>query len=236
MYDIYVYVYDCRCQQCGAGTYSGRGSIDCFECEDGKYKSNQDDLCLDCPVHSWTLGTGKTNPSSCQCEAGFFGRFATACTESAPGNYKMEIGSGKCTDCTPETYSVKTQAISAETCLQRDSSETNNISGATFCICKPGLVRDCWSNKCLECNPIQLYDNGECTTCPADAACDGFASIKCKPSTYLTTPQGRTKWCNLDLKIISPGSRTRDFTVVGRYNYRYAVKTSSSLMKFGLTG
>jgi len=31
-------------------------------------------------------------------------------------------------------------------------------------------------------------------------------------------------WCNLNLKIISPGSRTRDFTVVGRYNYRYAVK------------
>ena len=40
-------------------------------------------------------------------------------------------------------------------------------------------------------------------------------------------------WCNLNLKIISPGSRTRDFTVVGRYNYRYAVKAfiklSSSL-------
>jgi len=32
-------------------------------------------------------------------------------------------------------------------------------------------------------------------------------------------------WCNLNLKIISPGSRTRDFTIVGRYNYRCAVKT-----------
>ena len=31
------------------------------------------------------------------------------------------------------------------------------------------------------------------------------------------------KWCNLNLEIISLGSRTRDFTVVGRYNYRYAV-------------
>ena len=30
-------------------------------------------------------------------------------------------------------------------------------------------------------------------------------------------------WCNLNLKIISSGSRTRDFTVVGQYNYRYAV-------------
>jgi len=30
-------------------------------------------------------------------------------------------------------------------------------------------------------------------------------------------------WCNLNLKIISSGNRTRDFTVVGRYNYRYAV-------------
>jgi len=32
-------------------------------------------------------------------------------------------------------------------------------------------------------------------------------------------------WCNLYLKIISPGSRTLDFTVVGRHDYRYAVKT-----------
>jgi len=30
-------------------------------------------------------------------------------------------------------------------------------------------------------------------------------------------------WCNLNLEIISPGSRTRDFTVICRYNYRYAV-------------
>jgi len=30
-------------------------------------------------------------------------------------------------------------------------------------------------------------------------------------------------WCNLNLEIIFPGSRTRDFTVVCRYNYRYAV-------------
>ena len=29
--------------------------------------------------------------------------------------------------------------------------------------------------------------------------------------------------CNLNLKIISPGNRTRDFRVVGRYNYLYAV-------------
>jgi len=36
-------------------------------------------------------------------------------------------------------------------------------------------------------------------------------------------------WCNLNLKIISPGSRTRDFTVVGRYNYHYAVKTFTKL-------
>jgi len=35
---------------------------------------------------------------------------------------------------------------------------------------------------------------------------------------------GSRFWCNLNLKIISPGSRTRDFTVVGRYQYRYAVK------------
>ena len=33
----------------------------------------------------------------------------------------------------------------------------------------------------------------------------------------------RPTWCNLNLKIISPASRTRDFTVVGRYNYRYVV-------------
>jgi len=32
-------------------------------------------------------------------------------------------------------------------------------------------------------------------------------------------------WCNLNLQITSPGGRTRDFTVVGRYNYGYAVKT-----------
>jgi len=31
-------------------------------------------------------------------------------------------------------------------------------------------------------------------------------------------------WCNLNLKIISSGSRTRDFTVDSRYNYRYAAK------------
>ena len=29
---------------------------------------------------------------------------------------------------------------------------------------------------------------------------------------------------NLNLKIISPGSRTRDFTVVRQYNYRYSVE------------
>ena len=31
-------------------------------------------------------------------------------------------------------------------------------------------------------------------------------------------------WCNLDLKIVSPRSRTRDFTVDSRYNYCYAAK------------
>jgi len=30
--------------------------------------------------------------------------------------------------------------------------------------------------------------------------------------------------CDLNLKIMSPGSRTRDFTVDSRYNYRYAAK------------
>jgi len=36
------------------------------------------------------------------------------------------------------------------------------------------------------------------------------------------SPVRRRFWCNLNLKIISPRNRTRDFTVVGR-NYRYAV-------------
>ena len=36
---------------------------------------------------------------------------------------------------------------------------------------------------------------------------------------------GSRFWCNLNLKIMSPRNRTRDFRVVGRYNYRYAVKT-----------
>jgi len=36
-------------------------------------------------------------------------------------------------------------------------------------------------------------------------------------------------WCNLNPKITPFGSRTRDFTVVGRYNYRYAVKVSITL-------
>jgi len=31
-------------------------------------------------------------------------------------------------------------------------------------------------------------------------------------------------WCNLDLKILVPRSRTRDFTVDSQYNYRYAAK------------
>jgi len=35
---------------------------------------------------------------------------------------------------------------------------------------------------------------------------------------------GSRFWCNLNLKIMSPGSRTRDFTVDTRYNYRYAAK------------
>ena len=35
---------------------------------------------------------------------------------------------------------------------------------------------------------------------------------------------GSRFWCNFNLKILFPGSRTRDFTVVGRYNYRWAVK------------
>jgi len=28
------------------------------------------------------------------------------------------------------------------------------------------------------------------------------------------------RWCNLNLEIISPGSRTQDFTVICRYNYQ----------------
>ena len=192
-YDVYLYVYDCRCQKCGAGTYSGRGSSECSECEDGKYKSDQDDLCLDCPVYSWTLGKGKTNSSSCQCKAGFFGRFATTCIRCVPGKYKVDIGSGKCTDCKLGKYSIEVQAISAETCLQCPPFQTSNGSGATFCLCKLGYIRDCQSQNCNRCIPTELYDNGQCTTCPADASCDGSASIKCKPSTYLTTPHGSTK-------------------------------------------
>jgi len=53
--------------------------------------------------------------------------------------------------------------------------------------------------------------------------------IKCFYKTRSLQSTGSRFWCNLNLKIISHRSRTWDFTVVGRYNYRYAVKASIKL-------
>ena len=36
----------------------------------------------------------------------------------------------------------------------------------------------------------------------------------------MRTDADAAEWCNLNLEIMSPGSRTRDFTVIGRYNYQ----------------
>ena len=48
--------------------------------------------------------------------------------------------------------------------------------------------------------------------------------MKCFNETRSLRFAGSRFWCNLNLKIISPGNRTRDFTVVGRINYHSAVK------------
>jgi len=50
-------------------------------------------------------------------------------------------------------------------------------------------------------------------TLPASLVCPLLEWLHLDGRTDLFTP-----W-------VTPGSRTRDFTVVGRYNYRYAVKT-----------
>ena len=47
--------------------------------------------------------------------------------------------------------------------------------------------------------------------------------MKCFYETRSLRSTGSRFWCYLNLEIISPGSRTRDFTVICRYNYRYAV-------------
>jgi len=47
--------------------------------------------------------------------------------------------------------------------------------------------------------------------------------MKCFYETRSLWSTGSRFWCNLNLEIISPGSRTLDFTVICRYNYRYAV-------------
>ena len=46
--------------------------------------------------------------------------------------------------------------------------------------------------------------------------------MKCFYETRSRGPQDQD-FDVINLKIIFPGNRTRDFTVVGRYNYRYAV-------------
>ena len=50
-------------------------------------------------------------------------------------------------------------------------------------------------------------------------------SSKHVPLLARMRPSGPSDVILIMLKIISPGSRTRDFTVVGRYNYHYSVKT-----------
>jgi len=56
---------------------------------------------------------------------------------------------------------------------------------------------------------------------------DGEKRVKCRMKCFYETRSLRSTgsrfWCNLNLEIISPGSRTRDFMVICRYNCRYAV-------------
>ena len=103
------------CTGCLGGRLSPAGSTDqsecvcppgetlesdtCTPCARGKYKTGAGDgPCTDCSATSFTVTTGQTAQTACQCNAGYYQSVAPdTCLECQTGKYKTSLGDQICT-------------------------------------------------------------------------------------------------------------------------------------------
>jgi alpha-tubulin suppressor-like RCC1 family protein len=171
-----------QCQLCAPGSYKATQANEaCLECPAGSYSgvtgSKSPSDCLGCLANSVLLTTGNDDIMDCECGQGYERINSTFCGGCEPGYYKDVVSNAACTPCDYNTYSTRTAAISALSCLECPLYSNSDL-GSTACECNFGYVRG--SVLFCEVCPAGTYDSllGEsCTAC-------GRARYSTQPASF----------------------------------------------------
>lgn len=160
------------CEKCAAGTFKvAPGAAACEECPANTHsaalKLADEAGCIPCQEHSSTSNeTGRTERSSCQCDAGYYmlsdtctlctanfycpgGNSIFACTAHAHGAAGLSVaaecvcddgyylGGTVCTLCPPNSFCT----ADAETACPHDSAAPGGSGSADACVCVGGFER-----------------------------------------------------------------------------------------------
>jgi hypothetical protein len=137
---------------CNAGYGFDTGSLECTQCEIGKYKSDTGNTdCTECPALS-TSPLESTALTQCTCNAGYTGANGGSCNPCAAGTYKATTGSEGCSTCPSFSTSEPGSAL-LEECICDAGYGANTDSGLVCELCAAG----------------KYSLNGICTDCPTGA-------------------------------------------------------------------
>lgn len=130
------------CVICENGKYSGVGSVECSNCEIGKYnrglKSIDHVKCIDCPRGRYNPNEGSDNLNDCiMCPSGKYGILNSAsslndCKFCVKGKYSSELGSFQelsCKLCPAGKYGESESAQSIDNCKNCPLGKFNTLQG-----------------------------------------------------------------------------------------------------------
>jgi Tyrosine-protein kinase ephrin type A/B receptor-like len=136
-----------ECTACAAGTYkASTGTGTCISCETDTYSTDTAATtaatCLGCPAHT-SAPEGSDALVDCKCVVGYTAtENGVQCVACGKGTYKVAIGTGTCTSCQANTYSITTAAFSGDTCTscpEHTFSASNSIE-LSNCSCVFGYI------------------------------------------------------------------------------------------------
>ncbi|KAJ1464397.1 hypothetical protein T484DRAFT_1649669 [Baffinella frigidus] len=204
---------DCICAQ---GWYGAPGG-ECTKCEVGSWCHAGSKT--ECPDFTSTASTGMFMLANCTCITGHHASSdGTVCQGCPVGTYKVNTGTGDCTECSANTFSTTVGASSENTCIgcYAGSSSVARSGVRTNCVCDAGYTgaagtecRTCnqgtWkgstgSGACTLCvqgtysSDYAAVDVDTCTSClefsSSDAGSKSMASCKCRAGYYNTGTVG----------------------------------------------
>ena len=143
--------------------------------------------CTSCPANSYHALTGQTSADACACNAGYTGT-GGVCVACAAGKYKIETGSGACTDCNTDSNSPEGSTVASECACNVGYTGPD---GGTCDACLAGKYKaNTGSDDCGECagnsnSPAASDASTDCTcnagyTGPDGGTCEACAAGKYK--------------------------------------------------------